>query len=453
MPLQDLPLDILLEITEELDLQDSLHLVSTCTAFKPIFISSYFWIASLRRFEQMHRRPLPCSPGTDILSLPLTTLRQLAVHAYKLKKNWELEAPVPVSVHSFAISDEPIDFLPIHGTRMIVTISADRLACLDTVSGDCIGSLDHTGNWVHGDVPFLRPGVFSIGMAYPSVDRMRFRLAIVSIDYQDPSAVNVSEVFTQTWTAAALDFEVCCIVTNETAFATILANRREMFLLFCRVADGIIHRVPLEVIRHSSTPECAISEDGILITRQFLDFSVEVVHVRPTTNPVNFEIHKVTRKVPVSMDGLLTFQFGRSCNPRTPNYGVLNVTSRAAVLEVDENQTFYSLQFWPAEYEGSSLTVDPLCVFELPSNIFRLAVGSSATYALVLDWRFNLTLIQYAPQPMPHAESRSIQANMSGMGVYNLALDDRLGILYLVKRTYLEHGPLHRYNLTVASYA
>ncbi|KAJ7491384.1 hypothetical protein B0H11DRAFT_2008885, partial [Mycena galericulata] len=156
----------------------------------------------------------------------------------------------------------------------------------------------------------------------------------------------------------------------------------EMFLLFCRGSDGIIHCVPLEFIRDSSTPKCAISEDGILITRQSLDFSVEVVYVRPTTNSVTFEIHKVTRKVPAPMDGLLTFHLGRSCNPRTPNYGVLNVTSRAAVLAVDPNHPFHSLHFWPAELEGSSLTVGPLCFFELPIAIYRLAVGSSATLAV-----------------------------------------------------------------------
>ncbi|KAJ7491397.1 hypothetical protein B0H11DRAFT_1008229 [Mycena galericulata] len=453
MPLQDLPLDIILKITEDQDLPDSLHLLSTCTAFKPIFLSSYFWIASLRRFEQIHRRPLPCSPGTDILSLPLATLRRLAVHAYKLKKNWESEAPVPVSVHSFEIFDVPTAFSPIHGTPMIVTISRDRLACLDAVSGECIGSLDHTGNWVHSDVPFLRPGVFSIGMAYPSVDRIK--LAIVSIDYGDPSAVNVSEVFAQTWTATAPLFSVHCIVTNETAVASIVMNFSETFLLFCRVADGIIHRVPLERNPHSSTPKCTISEDGILITRQSLDLSAEVVYIRPTTNPVTFEMHKVTRKVPNPMDGLHTFRTWQSCNPRTPNYGVLNVTCRAAVLRVDENQAFHSLHFWPAEFEGSSLTVGPLCFFELPIKTHRLAVGSSATSALVIDRQLNLALIQYVPQPTPHAEFRSIQANNTGVTVVNLALDDRLGILYVVKRPRQkpQNGEARRYNLTVASYA
>lgn len=141
----------------------------TCTACGPILLSMYFWIMSLKRIEYVHRRPLPCSPGTDILSLPLTALRELAIHAYKLRKSWASESPNPVSVRSFRIVDEPIAVLPIEGTRMIIAISRTRLACWNTASGECIGAFDYRPNTEQlGQTfsPFLLPGRCYVGMVF-----------------------------------------------------------------------------------------------------------------------------------------------------------------------------------------------------------------------------------------------------------------------------------------------
>ncbi|KAJ7145600.1 hypothetical protein C8R44DRAFT_972656 [Mycena epipterygia] len=81
MALRGIPVDVLMEIVDHLDLPDSLQLVVTLTD------DQYFWIMALNRMEQLHRRPLPCPPGTDITLLLLATLQEFAVHVYKLKKN------------------------------------------------------------------------------------------------------------------------------------------------------------------------------------------------------------------------------------------------------------------------------------------------------------------------------------------------------------------------------
>ncbi|KAJ7032050.1 hypothetical protein C8F04DRAFT_1262424 [Mycena alexandri] len=81
MSLTNTPLDVLIEISRELDLSDSIHLISTCSTFTPILLSRYFWISALDRVEHVHRRPLPCSPGLDITSLPLDALKKMVIHA------------------------------------------------------------------------------------------------------------------------------------------------------------------------------------------------------------------------------------------------------------------------------------------------------------------------------------------------------------------------------------
>lgn len=144
MPFSELPLDIVLEITGDLDLADSLHLVSVGI--------SYF----TQQFVDMHDiqahaalplllDPVPQTDGTGSQTSPtmLPWYRHLvfashnsstlAIHAYKLRKNWASDSPSPISVHSFQIPDEPIAMLPIEGTPMIIIISPDRLACWDTV--------------------------------------------------------------------------------------------------------------------------------------------------------------------------------------------------------------------------------------------------------------------------------------------------------------------------------
>ncbi|KAJ7491377.1 hypothetical protein B0H11DRAFT_2277877 [Mycena galericulata] len=451
MNLKDLPLDILLEITEDLDLPDSLHLISTCTEFEPVLRLPHFWIMSLKRIQQIHKRPLPCSPGTDIPALPLHRLRELAIHAYKLRKAWASEAPVPVSFHYFKIQDEPIAVLPIQGTRMIVTISVDHLACWDTASGESLAALNRAGNqpWIPSAFPFMRPGMCAIGMAYPSVDEMSLRLAILAIDHRNPSALHVSEVFSRTW-ATPRHSTVCCIVANETTIASIIINNQDTFLLFSQLGDGILHRVPLGLVGESTDPQCAIVEDGFLISRLCFEASVDIIHVRAaasSTDTDTFPIRKVTRK-PFYGERTVTIE---QCNTRVPLYGVLNVTAcYSALEEPSDGPRYYSVQFWPAEYDdrNSALTVGELYLMEHESYIVKLGVGSSATCAVTWDDNGELGLAQYFTHghPTPYVEFREL--NLDGVDVTHLALDDGLGVVYLVTCVGRDG-----YGLTIASYA
>ncbi|KAJ7145523.1 hypothetical protein C8R44DRAFT_57 [Mycena epipterygia] len=129
MALSDIPLDVLMEISGHMDLPDSLQLAATCSTCRTLLCSRYFWIMALNRMEHFHRRPLPSPPGTDITSLPLATLQGLAIHAYKLRKNWASVSPRAVSVRRLVTEHHLLTFSPIEGSHLFVTLSATRLAC------------------------------------------------------------------------------------------------------------------------------------------------------------------------------------------------------------------------------------------------------------------------------------------------------------------------------------
>ncbi|KAJ7627117.1 hypothetical protein FB45DRAFT_58138 [Roridomyces roridus] len=120
-----------------MDLADSLHLAATCTTCAQILLSPSLWIQSLKWMKNLHRRPLPCPVGTDITTLPLEKLRDIAIHAYKLRKNWASESPRPVRIGKFEMGFSRIggpgniNVLCIPGTGLIVTISPNYFACWD----------------------------------------------------------------------------------------------------------------------------------------------------------------------------------------------------------------------------------------------------------------------------------------------------------------------------------
>ncbi|KAJ6537304.1 hypothetical protein DFH09DRAFT_91487 [Mycena vulgaris] len=197
-----IPLDVLLEITRDLDFPDSFHLAATCTTCIPLLLSRSFWIIALNRLEQNHRRPLPCSPGLDISFLPLETLRKMAIHAYKLWRNWSSQSPNPISIHSFTIDDSLFHCLPIPGTRFIIVISRQRFACCETISGECIASMDHDSEpqWTPGLTPHVLPGIWSVGLLYASSNGDGLEFTTIRCDHRDPLAVKFSKTFSKVWT-------------------------------------------------------------------------------------------------------------------------------------------------------------------------------------------------------------------------------------------------------------
>ncbi|KAJ7017170.1 hypothetical protein C8F04DRAFT_1406160 [Mycena alexandri] len=385
MSLTNTPLDVLIEISRELDLSDSIHLISTCSTFTPILLSRYFWISALDRVEHVHRRPLPCYPGLDITSLPLDALKKMAIYAYTLQKNWTAESPRPVRVESIiTMRDYSKEIIPIQGTRLIITSSASRLACWDTTSGECVAAFNHDGitafSYLPSNYHFLRPGSCSIGIVYQSPPVNALELAVIRFDYGSSSTVTVSKVFSKIWTAPdAENYRVCDVTVNENTVAVVLASlvpEKEGLILLCKLADdGIVHRVASGITPDAgsldlcmpSDVRCLIVEDGVYLTRHRpFDLVAEIAHFRTWTTELGNPEY-------VIVQGDIRF----------PRYGVLQITSRTDFDDdfVPEGE-LYSLHFWLAEYDGSAIIPGPLLLYDPPYKIGGVAVGSSATCAI-----------------------------------------------------------------------
>ncbi|KAJ6566878.1 hypothetical protein B0H19DRAFT_1138789 [Mycena capillaripes] len=439
MAFVDIPLDVVIEISRELDLADSLHLIATCTIFMPILHSRYFWIAALNRLEDVHRRPPPYFPGLDILSLPLASLRELAIHGYKLKKDWSSESPRPISVKIIEMEDCPKQLIAIQGTRLLITISSTRLACWDTLSGKCIGSFYHEAKPcnIDGISPFSIPGSVAIGMIYETSSANAFELAIIYFDCRNSLAAQGSKAFSTIWTAPDTQcYYFSDVAVNQTTIAACVYDDDDMaFLLICRLEDGIIHSVPLGSNAEGSDPKCIILKDAVYITRQYFDATAGIIRVQtsaPKPHALDFQVHTAAIPIPFSNVETIAGSAIGFCNPRFPQYGVLNITLRTSRSDDDDDEVINSLHFWPAQYDGSKLAVDSLCFYEHPCDIVHVAVGSSATCGVTLDEAHSLGLVQYYPNSTPHVEFRPLYVpDIEVKSSWSMALDDRLGVLYM----------------------
>jgi hypothetical protein len=167
MSVEALPLELVLEVVHNLDLSDSIHLLSvrpsllsssslerltldshltgqTCSAFRKLESMRDFWIKALYRITYIHNQPLPCSARVDISQLPLATLRGMAQQAHQLNKRWSSQTIIPLSVRTLSVDSGVEQICAIAGTSLILILSDQRLSCIDTDSGECLASLFHS---------------------------------------------------------------------------------------------------------------------------------------------------------------------------------------------------------------------------------------------------------------------------------------------------------------------
>ncbi|KAJ7605181.1 hypothetical protein FB45DRAFT_953949 [Roridomyces roridus] len=453
LKLSDFPLDILLELGKQLDLPDSLHLAATCTTCAAVLLSPSFWIESLHRMEKIHRRPIPCSPGTDFAALPLDTLRNMAVHAYKLRKNWTFESgPLLATARSFTIRCEGymLHIFPIEGTHMVVTVFHDGLACWSTTSGEFLGRRDldsiKGGYWKSSSSLFILLGcalwdshiMISEFIVFPDASQYlcypshggQLILAVIGVNYRDPEAVTVSLNFSRSWPLPDR-ISIECVLVSENTVGVVGSTKDDAPCLFyCRTAQPKeLCRLTLELQPTSPAAFAGVSIGlDFVIFRQDHGPSAEIIHMGPMH--MHSTRHELTRVVVRPYENVAL-----TCHIRPPTYGILNVAQRPT-----EGGTAHRVLFWPAEYSAArvssdsdpSLTVGPLCWYEHPGSINRIAVGSSGTSVLVKDSDYTYLLLQYIPGTMPHVKSRRLKVPPMSQHPWTLVgLDDRLGVLYL----------------------
>ncbi|KAJ7145599.1 hypothetical protein C8R44DRAFT_972655 [Mycena epipterygia] len=262
-------------------------------------------------------------------------------------------------------------------------------------------------------VPHLAPGKCSVRMVYrrssPNNMSNNMEIAVLEINHSE-SVVNISEAFSKNWTAPDLQ----ALAVRDVA-----------------VSEKII----------------AIHGDDVYVIRQPL---AELGRIRTSAAPG--ELKLVTRKLdtPFSVQWIEESFFLSASNPRSPKYGILNVTTRS---KYDVNgEAIGSLYFWPAEDTRSPLETinfQPLCFYEHSTNIRNFAVGSSGTCAVIVDEEHTLGLVQYTSHPTTDITLRPLRLPEGKADLRTeIALDDRLGIVYLLHPTEIGTG-----TFTIISYA
>ncbi|KAJ7436501.1 hypothetical protein B0H11DRAFT_2110391 [Mycena galericulata] len=450
MSLAIVPLDVILELTFFLDLQDSLRLLATCSAFVSLSSTKDFWFKTLDRIQNAHMQPLPCPYGVDISGLPIEALRKLAIHAYTLRRNWTSDRLVPVSVRKFPLGEDCLEICPIHGTNLVVTNSLDRLMCWSTTSGALLGAVEHVGfEAVYAlgrSPPFQLLGQCFIGVSY--MNSTSVVLNVVEIDYRNENKITVSRTYSKTLSRTdARPGDTPDVALDDKVIATVFTSSVDELstLVYCHFNDNIVHHVPLG-IRAGSHPTCMRHEGHFYISGQNNDQPCTMVRVSVTRSDSG--IHHEVETIPITLpshfpDALKRVISSAPALLRPPNYGVLNVTGRTSeIIAGDLHKHSSCVYFWPTADTGLRLEMGEAISYEHETNISGLVVGLSGTYALLMDQerRINMVppkarlgLVHYATHRTPHPTFHRLDTSSIEVNFYTavIALDDALGVVYV----------------------
>ncbi|KAJ7727426.1 hypothetical protein DFH07DRAFT_782477 [Mycena maculata] len=323
-------------------------------------------------------------------TIPLEMLRELAIHAYKLQKNRLSDSLRPFSIHLYDMEDEVDGLFPIEGTRMIITNSKSCVACWDTVSGACIASSENASVWEIPTISLLRLA----GACYVGMSRFRW------FSFDGGVKLNGKREGEIGWSCRER-------VISGNIWPQLMCDRRKDPQAVCPVTTT------------STQLSDTIVGDEFYITWQNIErTSVEIMHVLAPPLKRNLHMHHITKDIPAPI-----FEEAcelTSCSTRYPAYGIIVTSRRGRYKELR------SLHLWPAEYDGA------LVPYDHNSEISMLAVGTStATCGFIVDCQRGRGLVQYVPQPALHVEFRVFDIPNMQVQPFRVALDDRLGILYM----------------------
>ncbi|KAJ7627118.1 hypothetical protein FB45DRAFT_58148 [Roridomyces roridus] len=257
-----------------------------------MLLSPSFWIESLKRMEKFHMRPLPCPISTDITTLPLDKLRDIAIHAYKLRKNWASDLPRPVRVGQFDMDFEGIGqftgILCIPGTAMIVTSGPTYFVCWDSASGEQIGACafgDSSIAWSSWSYspPFHSSGMFCLGISslgrYDDNGKRAFRFDVCVVDYRNPASVKTSQTFSRSFFLPDAPWTITSVVVNEDTIGTVTRNSDgSSSLIFCRIKDGELRQMVLGAFNDSGNLRGYAIDDDLCLFSWSSHHILELVH-------------------------------------------------------------------------------------------------------------------------------------------------------------------------------
>ncbi|KAJ7289331.1 hypothetical protein C8J57DRAFT_430006 [Mycena rebaudengoi] len=405
-----IPLDVVLDISAILDLQHSLRLLATCKNYRSLSSSKAFWLGALKRITEVHRRPLPCPNATDLSTIALDKLREMAIRAYRLMQNWSAENPTPVSTRTFQIpssdhrelrDDGGLRLIP--GTHLMINVAMRcDIFCWDTMAGTCLGSITSPSSRyiTIGSNSLELPGQCFFGVGYDF--DLHFELAVICIDYSDSANVTISKTHSYEWAIPDPDKPHACIdvALDGNQIGMIVAEdglRMPLAMVYCKHHDKMIHCINTRLFRgifdSGSPPCCLIHDDQFYIASQN-KLAMDIYHVRTDSSSLQAmpslpsSICKVAQAAH-SHEPRLPYQL------RFPRYDVFAVTQGSLLPDVMTATPNDRVYFWPViDTGGAELTLGPTYSYEHNCQIDDMCASASGRSAVIRYKSSQLGLIQ-----------------------------------------------------------
>ncbi|KAJ7289314.1 hypothetical protein C8J57DRAFT_1277323 [Mycena rebaudengoi] len=430
-----IPLDVVLDISAALDLQHSLRLLATCKNYQSLSSSKAFWLGTLNRMTDVHRRPLPCPGGADLSTMALEKLRGMAIHAYRLMQNWSAENPTPVSARTFQMSPGIRELRLIPGTHLMINVVLNGdIFCWDTIAGTCLGSITSPLYCyiTIGSNPFEVPGQCFFGVGYDFVTH--FELAVICINYDDSANVTIAKIHSYEW--AIPDSPHTCVDValdgNQIGMIVEQTFRMPLALVYCNHHDKMIHCINTQLLGSRHSPPCCLIHAGQFYIASRHKLAMDISHVR-TDSSSSQAMQSLSSSIRRVAQVLHPHPPRFPYQLRPPRYDVFGVTRDSLPLDADPD--INCVHFWPAIDTNAELTLGPTCSYQHDCHISRMHVGSSGRF-VVIATSYNLQpsvgLVHYVAHPTPHITFRRLDIPFDLVNSYAIyALDDRLGVLYL----------------------
>ncbi|KAF7362391.1 F-box domain-containing protein [Mycena venus] len=130
MTLCDLPIDIILDVVNFLELPDPISLLLTCSALYGLSDERSFWISVLETTRR--KSPIACPPHSDLSQYPLDRLKGLVISWSKLQINWNQPFPQIVQPATTTHLPGPAQIIfMVQGTDILVLTMKGSVFCWD----------------------------------------------------------------------------------------------------------------------------------------------------------------------------------------------------------------------------------------------------------------------------------------------------------------------------------
>ncbi|KAJ7453285.1 hypothetical protein B0H11DRAFT_278065 [Mycena galericulata] len=418
--LLEIPLDILLDISLQLDLADAIALLSTSQSLRKVMSEKYFWIQTLTRLRREQLHPIAVPLCSDLPTLSLLELQEAGKRTNRLMKNWKTAKPTMESIRKMYV-DAMSDLIVIPGTGLVIVHGPAHIACWDIFTEGCVARLVLPPDVSIESATFEEHGKVMLGAIATAAPC--FHAVVICIDHRVRTAVTMSEVLSHAFAHPRQQFVKRSKVTVErdtvhVVVATKIEPHQYNLLSVSltgeqEILENVLPMIP-EVQIGLTPPRVSIklSPSGPYFLRHMAT-SVDIVHLTGSLPRLTHTVTPLVRPV----DAV----YPRFEVPADPMADIVHLT-------VSQSQ----IEFWPASHEAGQLVFGPVASFHLYlSKRTNAVVGTSGLYTLLVCTApaDQLVLLRYIPGASPAARALRMPLTPLDMQEGRLALDDHLGLV------------------------